>query len=410
MKRRSSVVASAVLAIATALAGCGSSGGGSSTGSSAAAAPTRSPLKLFFINEQGSTTGASYPQETTAAKAAISYINDKLGGVDGHPLKLTTCFTDTAPAVTTTCANKAVTANPIAITAGTLADDGNIIAVTSRTDIPYVSNSGFTAQTLTARDKAFIVSNYADAFDTAAPLLMGRHKVTRVAQIYVNVPAVVNGLIPLTKKALDKQGIAYDLYPVPYPSSDLTPTISAVARTKADAVQFNVDPITCAAALNAIRTFQFDKPLYMGSACRTPTTNRIVASLPQKVYGQLGALPASSDDPDAKVLREAFATAGLTSKLDDQWAVDGFTDIMNIYAALKKASASGGEITSASLIAALKAGGIHQFLMGPSATFTCDGSVLPELPALCSLTALVGVSKGDKIENFETINGADALR
>jgi hypothetical protein len=48
--------------------------------------------------------------------------------------------------------------------------------------------------------------------------------------------------------------------------------------------------------------------------------------------------------------------------------------------------------------------------MGKNATFTCDGTVLPDLPALCSLTALVGVWKGDKIDNVETINGADVFK
>jgi branched-chain amino acid transport system substrate-binding protein len=281
MFSRPIAAAAAVIVIASALAACGGSddkptGSSGSTGSGAAAAPTKSPLDVFFINEQGSTTGASYPQETAAAKATVEYINTKLGGVDGHPIKLATCFTDTTPASTTTCANKAVSANPIVITAGTLATDNDIIAVTGKTDIPYVSNAGYTADTLTAKGKAFIVSNYADAIDTAFPILMKRNGVKKVAEIYVNVPAVVNGLLPLTKKAFDAQGIAYDLYPVPYPSSDLTPTISAIARTDADAIQFQTDPVTCGAALNAIKTFQFTKPLYGGSACRTAANNAIV--------------------------------------------------------------------------------------------------------------------------------------
>jgi hypothetical protein len=81
-----------------------------------------------------------------------------------------------------------VAANPLAISAGSLGTDDAIIAVTGKTDIPYVSNAGYTAQTLTAKGKAFILSNYADSIDTAYPLLMKRHGVKRVAEIYVNVP------------------------------------------------------------------------------------------------------------------------------------------------------------------------------------------------------------------------------
>lgn len=414
------------MALACALAACSSSGDGdsagapttsgagsaptSAAGSSAAAPATGDPIDVFFINEQGASSGASYPQETVAAKGAVDYINNKLGGVNGRPIKLTTCFTDATPASTTTCANKAVTAKPVIISAGTLSDDNDIIAVTGKTDIPYVSNSGFTAETLTAKGKAFIISNYADAFDGATALMMKEHGVKKTAIIYVNVPAVVNGLIPLTKAMLDKQGVKYELFPVPYPSADLSPTISTVASKGVDAIEFNVDPITCGAALNAIKSFGFDKPLYASSACRNEANSKIVSTLSQTVYGQLGAVPGDSqDDPDAAVLREVFSNVGLGDKLDDQWAVDGFTDIFNIYGALKKAAES-GEVTSASVITALQSGGIHQYLMGPDATYTCDGSALPDLPALCGLTALMGEWKGGKIENVKTINGADALK
>jgi len=43
-----------------------------------------------------------------------------------------------------------VAANPLAISAGSLGTDDAIIAVTGKTDIPYVSNAGYTAQPLPA--------------------------------------------------------------------------------------------------------------------------------------------------------------------------------------------------------------------------------------------------------------------
>jgi branched-chain amino acid transport system substrate-binding protein len=418
MARPRIAVSVAALAISSlVVAGCGSSdtaasGGGTpaSPGSSSASAASGSPLDVFFINAQGSSTGSSYPQETQGAKAAVAYINNKLGGVDGHPINLATCFTDDTPASSTNCANKAVTAHPVVISAGTLATDNSVIAVTGKTEIPYVSNSGFTAETLTSKGKAFIASNYADAIATAAPILMKQNGVKKVGIIYVNVPAVSGGLLPLNEAALDKQGIKHDAYPVPYPSPDLSATMTAVQNAGDDAIMLQVDPVTCGAALNALKTFDYHISIYSGSACRTDSNNKLVSTLSQPAYSQLGALPTDSSDPDAAIIRGAFKTAGIEDKLKDQWAVDGFTDIMNIYGAMKKASAGGGAVTSASVVAALEAGGIHQFLMGPSAKFTCDGSVMPALPALCSLTALVGEWKGDKIEKVQSINGAEAMK
>jgi branched-chain amino acid transport system substrate-binding protein len=362
-------------------------------------------LNLYWINAQGATNGQSYPQETYGAQAAIDYVNKKLGGVDGHPLHLATCATDGSPAATTTCANKAVAAKPIAVTLGTVPDDNDVIAVTAKSGIPFVSNGGYTAQTLTAKGKSFILNNYAEAIVLALPLVMKRNGIKNVAEVYVNVPGVVGGLLPVAEQAMDNLGISHKRYPVPYPSPDLTSTISAVAGTNADAVMFQADPTTCGAGLSAIKALNFSKPIYTGAACMTPANNKLVAKLPQKIYGQYKALPADTNDPDSKVFTAAMTDAGRKNLL-----ADGFTNIMNIYNAMKKASAAGGDVTSASLVKALEAGGIHSFMMGASAMLNCDGTLLPSLPALCAADALVGEWKGDKLTNVETIHGQEALK
>jgi branched-chain amino acid transport system substrate-binding protein len=427
MVKRWTVAATVAVTVVGTLAACSSSGNKGGSSGSASAAPTTgtssgstgtskpatgSPISIYFINEQGSTTGASYPQETTAAQAAVEYINKKLGGVNGHPIKMTTCFTNATPSATNTCVNKAVAAKPLLVTAGSLADDNDIIAVTAKTDIPYVSNAGFTAQTLTAKGKSFIISNYADASDLAMAQLMKENGVKHVAEVYVNVPGVVGGLLPLTEQVYKHLGITYDKYPVAYPTADMTPTISAIAGTKAEAIHFQADPITCGAALSAVKALGYNKPLYAPSACRNAANNKLIGGLSQTVYTQVSALPSTTtSDPDVAIENEVFKANSTLSKLmDDQWAVDGFTDIWNIYAALVKAVPSGGQPSRSALISTLQAGGLHQFMLGQDVKYTCDGSVFPSLPALCSLYTLLGVWKGDKITDLKTYNGADALK
>jgi branched-chain amino acid transport system substrate-binding protein len=56
-------------------------------------APTGAPFKVFFINEQGASATASDPEDTSAAEAAVSYINKNLGGIKGRPVQITTCAT-----------------------------------------------------------------------------------------------------------------------------------------------------------------------------------------------------------------------------------------------------------------------------------------------------------------------------
>ncbi|HET9966711.1 MAG TPA: ABC transporter substrate-binding protein, partial [Streptosporangiaceae bacterium] len=115
-------------------AGCSSSGSGSSTsGSSTAAAgstsaasqgaagsvfgipkkATGSPYVFGMINDE---TGAvTFPEARQGAIAAMNYVNDYLGGINGHPIQIESCTGDGTPATAARCANQLVASKPIAI-------------------------------------------------------------------------------------------------------------------------------------------------------------------------------------------------------------------------------------------------------------------------------------------------------
>ncbi|HXD64679.1 MAG TPA: hypothetical protein VNV17_08685, partial [Solirubrobacteraceae bacterium] len=63
------------------------------------------PVTVGWVNQQGGqqVIGAL---ATNGAQLAVKYINDQLGGIDGHPLVLSTCFITSAEEEGTTCAQK----------------------------------------------------------------------------------------------------------------------------------------------------------------------------------------------------------------------------------------------------------------------------------------------------------------
>jgi branched-chain amino acid transport system substrate-binding protein len=65
---------------------------------------SKSPVTLGWVNEQGGSS--SSPEATAGALAAISVINDYIGGIDGHPLKLKTCFVASSEEQGQTCAQE----------------------------------------------------------------------------------------------------------------------------------------------------------------------------------------------------------------------------------------------------------------------------------------------------------------
>jgi branched-chain amino acid transport system substrate-binding protein len=70
--------------------------------------PAKNPIVLGWINQEGSVV--SFPEATHAADAAVKFLNDNLGGIDGHPVQLSECFVQddaTAQSCATRMANDA---------------------------------------------------------------------------------------------------------------------------------------------------------------------------------------------------------------------------------------------------------------------------------------------------------------
>jgi hypothetical protein len=101
-------------------------------------------------------------------------------------------------------------------------------------------------------------------------------------------------------------------------------------------------------------------------------------------------LPAGADVADAKTYLAAMARYGTAQKdPSDQQAINGFQTIMSLYEGLKAASTAGSALTSDSLARALETQKLHHFMMGPDASFTCDGKAFPAAPSVCSVQSVI---------------------
>ena len=96
--------------LALALAGCASDKSSTSKGTSDTKAPTvsndwalaytggkagkanpnLSPIVIGYVNEEGGVP--AFPEATQGFNAAVQYVNDELGGIQGHPIKVEKCF------------------------------------------------------------------------------------------------------------------------------------------------------------------------------------------------------------------------------------------------------------------------------------------------------------------------------
>ena len=157
MKRLGWLGAAALPVIVLTAVGCSSSGssGGSSTpaaSSTAAAAGTSAfgtpkkatgtPYVFGMINDE---TGAvTFPEARQGSIAAADYVNNYLGGINGHPIKIDSCIGDGTPATAARCANQLVAAHPVAILGAADVGGPASIPIYQHANLAYVGGIPFT--------------------------------------------------------------------------------------------------------------------------------------------------------------------------------------------------------------------------------------------------------------------------
>ena len=147
-------------------AGCSSSGSSSSTsgsstaaaGSSSAAAAgsvfgtpkkaTGSPYVFGMINDE---TGAvTFPEARQGATAAMNYVNDYLGGINGHPIQIESCTGDGTPATAARCANQLAAKHPMAILGAADVGAPASIPIYQHANLAYLGGIPFTPVPMTS--------------------------------------------------------------------------------------------------------------------------------------------------------------------------------------------------------------------------------------------------------------------
>ena len=116
MTRRRPTLGAVLTAAAMVLAACsgGDDDGAAPRGANPATGP---PIVVGMINQEDAPVG-SFPEVRRSAEAAVRYVNEELGGVDGRPLRLETCTTRGTPESSQACADQLVGKQPVAVLGG----------------------------------------------------------------------------------------------------------------------------------------------------------------------------------------------------------------------------------------------------------------------------------------------------
>ena len=203
-----------------------------------------SPIQVGFVNQQGGAVviGAN---ATNGAELAIAYANAQLGGIDGHPIKLDTCFIASSEAEGTTCGQKFLATKGLSvIDEGAVATGIQSLYRTLGGARPVIAGVAITPVDPVQKYAAIL---FGDGIHVLAPYATYAKDVLHaktVADIYENEP----GLAPDAQAqiaALKEDGITVTSAGYPPTETDVITPLTTAKAASADMVIVNTDANGC---------------------------------------------------------------------------------------------------------------------------------------------------------------------
>jgi branched-chain amino acid transport system substrate-binding protein len=285
--------------------------------------PALKPITIGHVNQEGG--APSFPENTKAADAVVKFINEKLGGVDGHAIKLERCVMQ-AEEDGQKCGAQLLQAN-VPIAEFSLAVIGNT-AYYKTVNGKFPTLIGTTSAPADSVGKGAYSLGGGGAAVLAA---MAEVAKTQFKSKFASVITVDNagGKFSAEKIAIpymDKIGLVHSKS-VYYPSSatapDILSALQAAQASKADTIILDpATPAECTAVYNGVKTLNLKAKVIGTPICNADAFVKSAGSAGPEdwVIVGFGVNPRVADDPQAKVFNNIMSTYGAAEA-----ATQGFT-------------------------------------------------------------------------------------
>jgi branched-chain amino acid transport system substrate-binding protein len=346
---------------------------------SGAADASKSPITIGWVNQQGGPNDAG-PDATKGAELAVKYVNEKLGGIDGHPVKLFTCFTSTSEEQGQSCGQKMVNNRDVKIIAlGAVAIGNQSLVATVAGQKPMVTSVAIgPADAKNTNGYAL----FGDGVRVSGPLATYASKVLgakSAALLWPELPglqesseAIVAGA---KKVGMDIKSVAWSPN-----ATDLIGPLTAAGAPSADLIIANSEPKGCVNIYKALQSLKIKTEVVSQPLCLNPLVSKALGDLPEWTYGIATTLASDMADPTAQAYAEVIKEYELPEQYSrDVWIPASFHEMLTIFQWMNKVG-SVDEITEESLAEQAKA------FKGPQAwgAPTIECGKYPEAPGICS--------------------------
>jgi branched-chain amino acid transport system substrate-binding protein len=388
--RRPLALAAAGLAVALLVSACGSDDDDATdVGDAGIGTPNKAtgqPIKVGYVST-GKTTSFDSTAEIETARAAVSYVNDYLGGINGRPIELDVCETTVDPARATDCANKLIGDKVAAVLGAVPNGVDPLTKGLTPAGIPFVIHQSATT-TVLQTPGVFLLTNPLSAF--GGPATYARDKgIKKAAMVTLDVPAAVEPAKAVGAAFFKNAGATLDIVAIPAGTADMTPQIQSEQSKKPELYHIIGDPNFCQAAIKAIKGLGLKTEITMIPSCVSATNAQ---GIPGGFEGITSFTGAKLEGEEFTQLQAVLKKYKPDVKADARTAA-GFQVVVGFQRAI--AASRTTDFTAAGVLAALKSAPAVPYPLSDGQTFKCDGTALAISKNVCSAIALAATADKD---------------
>lgn len=352
-------------------------------------AATGTPVKIGLMNPEGGPV-VDEPDARIAAMAAVSYANDHLGGIGGHPIEIDLCKSMEDTPSATACANQFVQNEDAGVVVVDTGQSAAIAPIVTGAGLAYGSYAVLGAELTTPG--VFAWSGGAAVQLGAMAKSAKADNLSSLALFVVDIGDVVAGITALAQPTFDAIGVDLNVVAIPAGTPDATSQVAAGIKDDPGAIGIIGDGITCTGVLNGLTTAGFTGARYVIASCVTPT---VISAVGDALDGavNLSWTDTQSDEDEARLYRAIMAEYAPDTSLEN-FAPAGFQSMMGFIRAAN-AGIGTNEPTAENILAAIKAAKDVPLPLGAGVTMTCDGKQYPGLPAICGSETLAQTLDAD---------------
>jgi branched-chain amino acid transport system substrate-binding protein len=349
------------------------------------------PVTIGFVNMEDGPL--AQPTIGLAADAARQYINETLGGINGHPLEFEKCSTSGAPDASAQCANQMVSAGVPVAYQGLYFGNAALHPILKDAGIPWVGQEPFTPPDY---EEGWFFSGSQVSYALGAGIyLRDELKPKKVTIMSYPSPTAAAAIENYLKPAMSAGGAEVEVVNADFGAPDMSVPVGAALATNPDVIIFFMADADCTHIITAADQLGYEGTIIAGNC------GSFVKDAGAAAEGVYALSDVYSADDLSKAPEDAAADVNAYVEAMGEYAPDVdlnvfsqfvFAGVMNLATVL---SSIDGDITAESVTAALDAtDDVHAFM---GSTFGCAGELTDLAPSVCGGDILVLRSEGGKL-------------